>query len=518
MYRYTLLVFIALLAACLHDKNQDMAPVEDPIVENPPTYLALALGEPTVGERFGPTENITLVGSLPLLASTVEGIRLTAPAGRDLAISVDVSDKTLVIDPVLPLEPGWLYRLEVAGLKGTRGEAMVEPFTANIKVSKTFVERDETFSELLPSLEVTEFNETGTPAKLVRYSDPGIDMAWDTGDESIADYTMYEYPQAGRRIAKRYDDPGYDGLWFDSNDHLAYVTHDGTRADGQIWYSAGVNKPGPDGDWQTRDDVVAWGHAYDYAEDGRQTGLSYLRTGLGDDALPATADDVMYNYTEHRYVDNNLVAYIQYDGAGIDGDWRSTDDNDMSSYFMLMVDKYEAPVWIDFTSPGDDGDWMTEDDAAATNYYLKDSAEGAWQYNEQWETSDGIIMNENDRLLDFSFSLHGAYGQILAAGYVYWAGDDGKRFTDDDELMEFFTNEYDDELRKLAMNAFFSLGSDHVPLTGDEERAYLARYGYDELGNVTFIEYIHEPGDDGGWSTPDDPVTQRVTYRSYHGE
>lgn len=501
---------LLMLTACFHDENEP--------ADTQPESFVLTLDVATNGERHGPIENIVLTSSRTLDPASSAEVQLIAPGNIAVPFDVSITDKSLVVNPRIALQPGLRYTLTVSGLQDFEGENLAEPFTTDVNVSLTYIEREEFFSTSNPRLEVTTFSADDLPSRKITYSDPGFDGEWDTGDETVRDYTEFEYPAPGREIQRRYNDPGDDATWFNEDDQLAYITHKGTASDGQDWYSVGITNPGADNTWETEDDRIAWGVTHAYDGSGRRIVTAWLY-GLGADILPDTEDDLISQVVERRYEEESPGLVITYEGPGEDGDWTLTADNDIEDYYRWQTASDGSRISLHYEGAGADGEWLTgEDDVRDTWLYERKWQQDGWQlYGLFWD-SDGVPLSGDEKLDVFEFEKLDEHGEQAASGIVYWAGDDGTAFTPDDELLQFSSTERDSDGLAIATTVYQTLGADYLPLTGDEPLSARSRSTHDALGNVTGNEFIDKPGSDGEWNTPDDHVYVRYTYRSYHGK
>gem|GEM_PF-782686 len=190
----------------------------------------------------------------------------------------------------------------------------------------------------------------------------GDDKTPFTRDDRVQDYEMAVLTDGVETGSKSFNAAGPDGKWFTDDDVCRYVetrAFDDQRRKVRALRTAGdrtirlitylhdeagnnttdmeYSNAGPDGKWQTDDDVLEKWHRYEY--DGgrlvRSMEFHAEHKGTGPDGKWFTNDDVVSSTKAHVYNNSGRLAReLKAIGSGPDGKWFT--DDDVLQYYTVM--------------------------------------------------------------------------------------------------------------------------------------------------------------------------------------
>jgi hypothetical protein len=149
---------------------------------------------------------------------------------------------------------------------------------------------------------------------------------------------------------------------FDAMDAIFYIDRFTVDGAGRITDEYVYQSPGPDGQWNNADDVVAnWGHL-DYDAAGRVRAWAAY-TSPGADGLWGTADDVQSQAATYGYdAQSHMSTVMDYSAPGPDGSWGTADDT-VHARYVNQYDSAGNVIWqLLIGDPGPDLLWGTSDD------------------------------------------------------------------------------------------------------------------------------------------------------------
>ena len=159
----------------------------------------------------------------------------------------------------------------------------------------------------------------------------------------------------------------------------------------QVAPETAYSGPGGDGKWGTDDDVVASDRGGTLENGKVATALTY--SSPGGDGVWRTADDVASERWVYTYGDGVTTARVReddYNGAGIDGKWNTSDD-------QLAIVTSRFSDWGMFsTAAGADGKWGTKDDVATSRYTDLRKQNGYYQFLQTWKAGPDQALFTND--------------------------------------------------------------------------------------------------------------------------
>lgn len=316
------------------------------------------------------------------------------------------------------------------------------------KVEFSGPSQDCTNENAVSSYTTYEYDAQGHVKLTVNYWQPGLDQKWFTDDDPIFYYEALS-ENIGRNV-KYFTlyKAGADAVWFTADDELYAYTEIYDDPDTSSFSTKRYIAPGPDQAWFTEDDLPSYQESGTFNVD--DTMLAYKTfqlLGRGNDALPGTADDDIYQYMTAVDIESGTVKYINFTGRGLDN-ILFTEDDPVSDYtFQKNVvssnGQERRSIHTRYASAGDDGLWFTSDDVAAevtawlsifnghsqkSIHYIDAGADVTWF------TDDDIIGN-------YQINQYAENGNFILFLQVDGAGPDGVWFTDDDKIL--YKTEYD---------------------------------------------------------------------------
>lgn len=439
-------------------------------VAPPPGFVDVAPLVDVVGSYDADLEEASLAD---VTASLVDEF------GRAVRVAVRLRGRDVVVDPVVPLEFGLDYVLDLSGLRlidGSSAPAFTTQFTVHPEPGVT---RTESYSPgPLPSndlfsLRVSEYDEAGNLLRQLTYAGPGDDGLWNTPDDEIGSRSEVTYDGLGRRFrSTSFGDAGDDGMWGTKDDIATRFTEHVYEVDEERVFT---NDAGPDGQAGTADDVALFGTVF--RNDGT-TFTAVSSSGPGDDGIWGTSDDPdVTGRSDVLDLFGNTVRNVRHAGPGDDGIFFTSDD---------AIDSYSE-------RPHDDqGNWL------GTERYVEPGLDGIW-FTPDDEPSQ-LVTNTYDS--DGQRQL-----QVNANG----PGLDGQWGTPDDALQDFIRYEYTSDgvlLREVELQP----GPDGAVDGGDDVVESYEAFTSDADGFVSEERFVVDAGEDGTWFGPDDAVFVRTVF------
>ena len=203
----------------------------------------------------------------------------------------------------------------------------------------------------------------------------------------------------------------------------------------------------------------------------------FIRFRIGDDGIPFTSDDRIYEYS--MSLEPFDVAQVTFSGPGADATWFTTDD-------VISVGGGLSFSTRNFEYTNTAGYKLT----LSQNYYYG---------------TDNIFFTGDDSVSIYSVSHLDASGLVGSITVFNGSGSDGVMFTADDDIREHTistANANGDFVQSIIFNA---VGADGLWYTADDTvsfytAAILSNQKIDYLG-------IYAAGVDGQWFTNDDVIT-----------
>ncbi|MDX1810343.1 MAG: hypothetical protein R3240_00225 [Gammaproteobacteria bacterium] len=223
----------------------------------------------------------------------------------------------------------------------------------------------------------------------------------------------------------------------------------------------------------------------------------------GPDGLWQTADDVVGSYHDHASPEPGVL-YTLYRGPGADQTWFTTDD-EILYYHKLFSDANGAVIGIaTYTLAGDDGIWFTDDDfigwinteTTTGNETRRAMYLGAGPDNDWRTLSDNSVYR-------FSISMLNILGQTERYSFYLDAGADTRPFTGDDIPIYYRNYQYDSQDRIKDVTVYGGAGVDNTWFTADD----LVRSCKQQLRDTNDLPYrtlSTLPGTDLSCFTSDD--------------
>ncbi|MFH0974205.1 MAG: hypothetical protein V1874_00310 [Spirochaetota bacterium] len=256
---------------------------------------------------------------------------------------------------------------------------------------------------------------------------------------------------------------------------------DGTMSKYTRYYSGGK-----DGTWFTDDDDVDVMIVYNKAGDVLES-LSF--NGPGPDGKYFTQDDIYNSYELHFYNDNgNEVEYVAGDSAGRDGIWLTEDDS-FSALHLFEYDNNLLRREIQYS-----------DTDIVSCYYLlnydSDSRiEAEWKYkgagpDGAWFTEDDDLAEETTYQYDDSGNiLRETFGQDKYGNILYW-----------------YSFAYNAENKIIEKTEYTREGYDNKWFTDDDFINSREMFEYNKDGQLALSINSHSPGNDRIWYNSDDNI------------
>ena len=222
--------------------------------------------------------------------------------------------------------------------------------------------------------------------------------------------------------------------------------------------------PGTDGEWNTDDDEIATIIKTEIGSDSIERDIFY--SSAGEDNIWNTSDDAMQGYGLKETTDNGKIYQTKQFNAGPDNVWFTSDDELISSS-KVVKDNTGKTIQEYMTHS-----WFGENSTSASRY-------------------------EYDALNNVAYATN--------SGGI---GADKIWFTDDDLFSGHGKRVYSDNFQNLLQTFDYTdNGADGIPYTDDDTLMYYESNEYDEFGNKTLSKVCMNPGTDGTWFTEDDLVS-----------
>jgi hypothetical protein len=377
---------------------------------------------------------------------------------------------------------------------------------------------------------VPEYSKDGTMSKYTEYYSSGKDGIWFNNDDDIHEMNIYN--KTGDLVETyTFNNPGPDGIYNTQDDvYNSYAVHLFDKNGREVEYIEG-NSAGNDGIWLTGDDGFSALHAYEFENKLLTKEIQYADANL-------ISCYYIYNYNNNSKVDTEW----KYKGPGSDKKWFSEDDEletettyiyDKSGNILREAvghDKYgNVSYWyfysynpenkiierIEYNKEGPDNTWFTDDDIV--------SSRAIYEYNMEGQPTLTVFSNspgEDDIWFNSDDDIHSYIAQEYTKStetYSYYyrqeksAGPDGLWFTADDVPWYKIFIRYnvvrnvkkDQEIYIVSYGA----GKDKIWFTEDDVKlnSYM-RNRFDRFGNPLGTTYYNGPGRDGIWMTDDDVI------------
>jgi hypothetical protein len=242
-------------------------------------------------------------------------------------IAAGPSADQVVLRPVLPLDAGYRYTVDVDGVSNPDGESAVfrARFFVRMQIREDFERNQDSGLHTYYESDWDDF----ARVRSVHWMGAGDDHVAGTADDFLQDLSEYHY---------------------DSQQDRLYMLN---RA-----------LPGDDGVYHTADDVLRVERYYLYSERGVET---VYHTYPGDDGALGTADDLDGEITTRTYdADTDEQLGICRIDAGPDARVFTGDDSVSWCHRDLELGGERRQLVSE--APGGDGEWLTDDDVLGPTY------------------------------------------------------------------------------------------------------------------------------------------------------
>jgi hypothetical protein len=392
-------------------------------------------------------------------------------------VTFDAVARKLTFSPAQPLAYNGHYTLTLADIKDLRGNS-----TSTTIAFRTYV---------------------NASIREVRFSGSGVTSYYDS------------YPTDANGFPERWLQfgAGADGIWFSSDDpsfvHVRFrYTDNGLLADEYNF------SPGPDGIYNTADDVPGTYFSYGYDAQMQPTERAYI-TSPGDDAMWGTPDDPISLLLSYSTAAGRTEGYVYYNHPGTDGLWRTADDR-CSTYWQYEYDAQGRKVRELRRGCGADQLPRTADDTFVQVRDYTYASSGALTHTgiRSGAGGDGMWLTADDV---YSFIVRQDYDEAGLATEMFRytnAGPDGLWGTADDVITSHTRTTYD-EVTKLPILVvtYSGAGGDAMWGTDDDVVSGYVRTSYNGLGNRVDSK-TYAVGSDGMWFTADDRVVLDIDYNA----
>lgn len=351
------------------------------------------------------------------------------------------------------------------------------------------------------------------------YIGAGSDGVWGTSDDAVGFYAERRYDGYGNDVYATHRAYDETGLLLDGETTKRIYTLAGLLSREETY-----NAPGPDGDWDTADDVLSSLRTFSYDESGQMSDETYAHyaDGViaygsryvyahtaaqsevmtetweydqpGTDAVFGTADDRLYRYSSHTFApDHNSSTNIVYVG-----------DVYMSPYGERTINEFDSThAQTIYQSAGADLVFGTSDDADVMKRasYLVDGLPSHTIVT--LPGFDTLLGTEDDTVGGYTrYTVTG--GRITLEVISESAGADEAWGTADDDIFRTVNYAYDVTGHEIR-NEVFEFNAGIVMF------AELRRAQYDADGNEIFSYVSNDPGVDGVFETSDDGDSMKTT-------
>lgn len=500
-----------------------------PDADVPPDGEATLTLEPyVVANGIIPSDDVVLLASRPLDASTIEGnveLRVpttteTVPATLTYVPELDA----IVIDPARVLWAGTSYTIVVRGVRAVDG-AEVHAREPHVRVRGNAPEHSFTRYDASGEMDVIVVTHriAGQPGTLRRTTatGPGPDGVWLTLDDELDGYEVItrdalEEPRLETRM--RFGGAGANGTWLDDDDDFERAYRTVYGEDGLTRESLHSEDPGADAELFSPDDAYVSVGFWTYEDVLLRRSLYASFATPGPDGTWLTGDDEITSH--HRYDhdgDARLVRQRTFDGPGPDGAWY-TDDDILSAYETYAYDTLgRRERRVTFSGPGQNGIWLDEDDDVGTAYVTVHEV-GVERRVAIRAGADRRLGTPDDFVLSYVHEAYGSDGRTIAMGTYNGPGPNGVWFDDDDRVDPLFgayatayTLEADGGLLEVVGYTEGN-GPDGLRFTGDEPlRSRIVRR-YSPLESLERYARYDSPGPNGVWGDADDHLDSVMVY------
>jgi hypothetical protein len=256
---------------------------------------------------------------------------------------------------------------------------------------------------------------------------------------------------------------------------------DGTWSRYTRYYSGGK-----DGIWFTDDDEIDFMNVYNKAGDLIET---YSFNNPGPDGIYHTQDDVYNSYELHYYDEKGKeIEYVEGNSAGSDGIWLTEDDG-FSAFHIYEYDNNLLSREIHYS------DIDVISCYYIINYDQDSRIKAEWKY--KGPGSDGAWFTEDDELADETTYQYDDSGNILRETF----GQDKYG-----NISYWYSYTYDAENKIVEKIEYTREGFDNKWFTEDDFINTRELFEYNRDGQLTLSINSHSAGDDGIWFNSDDNI------------
>jgi hypothetical protein len=384
-------------------------------------------------------------------------------------VSYDADAKKISFVPVAPLQYGQVYTLSI-DVKDQAGLALTTKLTFTTFTNLNTRQYSFNTSTLLPfSWQAWTPDMNGRMTKRVSSNgSPGADQTWFTPDDPRSQPFHFKFTGDGKIEEERPMSPGPDGQYDTADDVPSVCVKYSYNAEGQLANRVFSSQIGPDATWCTMDDVPSLLSQFEYA-DGAQIGWVHVTPGA--DNIWRNADDRCSQFWDFVYDERGNKTREILRNCGSDQMQRTADDT-FSQWYEYEYDMNNLLVkqtWR--TTAGTDGMWLTNDDGISSML--------------RWvRTPEGLVTDH--------FTSNGA-----GTDAIWGTPDDAGSRT---------SNKYDAK-KLLEETTFYSAqGVDAMWGTTDDVISSYHKLTYNAVGNRTDLKQ-YAIGPDNMWRTADDRVS-----------
>lgn len=262
----------------------------------------------------------------------------------------------------------------------------------------------------------------------LRAYEPGPDGVLGNADDVLGEARSVQLVDAANQITRetQYTSAGPDGQWETPDDVIVSDLRT-SPVDGDAVWSISYDGPGPDGTWGNSDDHATAAFWAKRDASGKPI-EERTSNGAGPDGVFATADDPVERRHTYSYADGQTLPKLvdlEFLGPGPDGAWGTADD-------PVAGATRRFDTWGTFAmDPGPNGVWADDDDMLSGRYEDRRDYKGYLQWLPAYGTGpDGAWFTPDDVITALAVS--SCAGDSIDVRLIVAAGPDGAWETADD--------------------------------------------------------------------------------------
>lgn len=273
------------------------------------------------------------------------------------------------------------------------------------------------------------------------------------------------------------------------------------------WY----NGPGPDGIWQTADDLISGYH--DHAPTATDVIYTIYRNPGADQTWFTEDDDILYYDKPVLDSAGNVIGTGTFTLPGDDGIWFTADD--FIGWLTTENITNNEKRWVMYLSAGSDNNWLTLEDNEVFRFArITLNANGERERHTYYDNpgADGLVFTGDDEINYYHDYGYDDLGRIKQAIMYGGAGVDAIWYTADDAIntCKILNRDANDlPIRTVS----YRPGPDNSCFTADDAIWGYHADSYDAANLLTETSSYYLPGEDTSWFTPDDVIIYTRTYQ-----